>query len=169
MALMTLELLTIPGKPTRQGQEVQNQCDSTLDLIWQNFAAQVQGTFQGAFVDWDSSHGSDHTLICTFACMPYHVKMPKGNCTNRFNTDVTEDQWVEWHCIMWDASPIVHSPVHNAEEIDTIIDFIYATFNKACSAVMKQKGTSSARSAPWWTDKIGQLAQTVQRAPDDES
>ena len=77
MASMTMELLTIPGKPTRRGQEAQNQRDSTLDLTWRNFTAQVRGTFQGAFIDWEGSHGSDHTLIRTFACTPYHVKTPK--------------------------------------------------------------------------------------------
>ena len=166
---MTLELLTLPGKPTRRGQEAQNQRDSTLDLTWHNFAAQVRGTFQGAFVDWEGSHGSDHALIRTFACTPYHVKTPKGDRTNGFNTDIDEDQWVTWHRIMWDASPIVYSPLHSPEEVNTIINLIYEAFNKACSEVMKRKGTSSARSAPWWSDKIGILSRAVQQAPDDET
>ena len=169
MASMTLELLTIPGKPTRRGQEAQNQRDSTLDMTWRNFTAQVRGTFQGAFVDWEGSHGSDHALIHTFMCTPYHVKTLKGDCTNTFNTDIDEDQWVEWHRIMRETSPIVYGPIHSPEEIDTIINLIYVAFNKACSEVMKQRDMSSARSAPWWSDEIGILSRAVQQAPDDET
>ena len=120
-------------------------------------------------MDWDGSHRSDHTLICTFACTPYHVKTPKGDRTNGFNTEIDVDQWAEWHRIMRDASPIVYGPIQNTEEVDTIIDLIYAAFNTACSTVMKRKGTSSARSAPWWSTKLGELSKAVQQAQDDKT
>ena len=70
---------------------------------------------------------------------------------------------------MQDTLPTVYGLIHNAEEINTIIDLMYTVFNKACSAVMKWKGMSSAHSAPWWSDEIGQLSRAVQQAPGNEA
>ncbi|KAH8995554.1 hypothetical protein EDB86DRAFT_3077579 [Lactarius hatsudake] len=66
-ALNTLLLMNVPGKPTRRGVQAQNQRDSTIDLIWHNFAAEVHSTFFGGITDWPGSIGSNHTLVHTIA------------------------------------------------------------------------------------------------------
>jgi hypothetical protein len=93
VATNTLELLTILGVPTRRGQEAQNQWDSTLDLVWRNFAAQVKETFQGASIDWPGSMGLDHTLIQILVSTPYHIRRPRTECSNCFNIDIKPDKW----------------------------------------------------------------------------
>ena len=168
-AANTLELLTIPGAPTRRGQLAQNQRDSTLDLAWRNFSAQVRGTFQGAMVDWPGSFGSDHALIRTLACTPYHVKGPGSDHTNRFDTELDQDGWTEWHRVMRELSPIVRGQLSTQGEVDTIIDLIYAAFNGACQATMKRKGSNPARSSRWWTGECKAASLALKEAQSDDT
>ena len=163
-AVNTLELLTIPGTPTRRGQSAQNQRDSTLDLAWRNFSAQVRGTFQGAMIDWPGSFGSDHALIRTLACTLYQVRGQKSDHTNRFDTDLDQEGWTEWHSIMQDHSPIVRGWLNTKEEVDTIINLIYAAFNRACQATMKHKGNNSAHSSRWWTSECKAASLALKEA-----
>jgi hypothetical protein len=58
----TLDLLTKPHIPTCMGEGGAH--NSTIDLVWRNMVAQIQGTFIGAEVDFGGSQGSDHALIC---------------------------------------------------------------------------------------------------------
>jgi hypothetical protein len=64
-ALQTLDLLSKLRIPMRMGEG--GGRNSTLDLIWCNMAALIQGTFVGAEVDFGGSQGSDHALIRTIA------------------------------------------------------------------------------------------------------
>jgi hypothetical protein len=58
-------------------------------------AAQIQGTFVGAEVDFGGSQGSDHTLIRTITSTPVLVYWPRADCTNRFDTDIDAEAWEE--------------------------------------------------------------------------
>jgi hypothetical protein len=98
MATQTFNLLTKPRIPTRMGEGGTH--NSTIDLIWWNMAAQVQGTFMGAEVNFGNSVGSDHALICTIASTPAHVVRAKGDHTERFDTDIDADAWEEWDRIL---------------------------------------------------------------------
>lgn len=128
------------------GTIMQHQSDSTLDLAWHNFSVQVWGTFQGVMVDWPGSFGLDHALMRTLACTPYHTKGPRSNHTNQFNTDLDQDGWTEWHHTMQDLSSIVRGRLRS-KEVNTTINLIYATFNRACQATMKHKGNNPTRSS----------------------
>ncbi|KAH9025146.1 hypothetical protein EDB84DRAFT_1564157 [Lactarius hengduanensis] len=161
-ATNTLELLTIPGLPTRRGQAAQNQRDSVLDLVWRNFAAIVRGTFQGAMIDWPGSFGSDHALIRTLACTPLHEKPPKTDATSRFDLDIDRDKWLRWFQIVERLAPVLQAPPQSPAEIDTILDLIYAAINTACTEVMPKKGRQCAHSARWWTPECTEAANRVQ-------
>ncbi|KAI9447582.1 hypothetical protein H4582DRAFT_2051312 [Lactarius indigo] len=154
----TLELLNIPGVPTRRGTVAQNQRDSMLDLCWRNFAAVAQGTFQGAMVDWEGSVGSDHALVCTLACTHVRFRGPREDATNGFSTDLDDDGWAEWRRLMELHSPVLHGPLRSPAEIDTVLDRIYDAFNEACGSTMKRKGRNAARAAPWWNAECAQAA-----------
>ena len=41
--------------------------DSTLDLVWMNYATSLQNIFHGVQIGWAGSLSSDHTLIRTLA------------------------------------------------------------------------------------------------------
>ncbi len=167
-ATNTLELLTIPGLPTRRGQEAQNQRDSTLDLVWRNFAAVVRGTFQGALVDWTGSLGSDHALIRSLACTQFHVRSPRTEQTNSFDTDISELEWDEWYCLMKLHAPILRGVPRSSAEVDTIVDLIYAAFNTACSETMARKGSNKARASKWWTPDCLTAKLAVDAATTDD-
>ena len=120
-------------------------------------------------VDWPGSFGSDHALICTLACTPYHIRGPKSDHTNRFDTDLDQDGWTEWHRIMWDLSPVVKGWLNTKEEVNTTIDLIYAAFNGACQATMKRKGNNPTRSSRWWTDKCKVASIALKEAQSEET
>jgi hypothetical protein len=71
MATHTFDLLTKARIPTRMGEG--GARNSTLDLVWRNMAAQIQGTFVGAEVNFGASAGSDHALIRTIASTPVPI------------------------------------------------------------------------------------------------
>jgi hypothetical protein len=71
MATQTFDLLSKPHIPTHMGEG--GACNSTIDLVWRNMAAQIQGTFVGEEVNFGDSVGSDHALIRTMASMPVPV------------------------------------------------------------------------------------------------
>jgi endonuclease/exonuclease/phosphatase family metal-dependent hydrolase len=84
LATQTFTMLTQPTVPTRRGEN--GARDSTIDLVWVNFAASIQNTFQGAQVDWEGSLGSDHALIRTVASTPIRIQRNREDRTNRFDT-----------------------------------------------------------------------------------
>jgi hypothetical protein len=45
LATQTFSLMSQPGIPTHRGEN--GARDSTIDLVWCNFAATIQGSFQG--------------------------------------------------------------------------------------------------------------------------
>jgi hypothetical protein len=94
LATQTFTLMTQPGVPTHKGEN--GARDSTIDLVWCNFAASVQGSFQGAQVDWLGSLGSDHALIRTIASTPLRLTRHREDRTNRFDMDITAEEWEEW-------------------------------------------------------------------------
>ena len=89
--------------------------------------------------------------------------------TNRFDTDLDQDSWTEWHCIMQDLSPIARGWLNTKEEVDTIIDLIYTTFNKACQDTMKRKGTNCACSSRWWTSECKAASLALKEAQLEEA
>jgi hypothetical protein len=68
LATQTFLLLSQPGIAMHKGEN--GARDSTIDLVWCNFTATIQGSFQGAHINWVGLLGSDHALICTIASTP---------------------------------------------------------------------------------------------------
>ncbi|KAH9019876.1 hypothetical protein EDB85DRAFT_2153449 [Lactarius pseudohatsudake] len=119
-ALNTLQLLNVPGKPTRRY------------------------TFVGGIVDWPGSLGSDHALIHTLAYLCVATWQPSNDNTNSFDTDIDAEGWTEWCHLMALHTPTLHAPPRSTVEIDTVVDLVYAAFNLACNATMKRKGRNRA-------------------------
>jgi hypothetical protein len=67
-----------------------------VDLVWCNFAASIQGSFQGAHIDWAGSLGLDHALICTIASTPIRLSQHREDRTNRFDMSMSAEEWKEW-------------------------------------------------------------------------
>ena len=120
-------------------------------------------------VDWQGSFSSDHMLIRTLACTTYHIKGLGSDHTNRFDTELDQDSWTEWHRIMQDLSPNVRGQLSTQEEVDTIIDLIYTTFNGACQATMKCKGSNSAHSSRWWTGECKAASLALKEAQSEDA
>jgi hypothetical protein len=152
LATQTFSLLSQPGVPTHRGKN--SARDSTIDLVWCNFATSIQGSFQGAHVDWTGSLGSDHALICTIASTPLRLIRHREDHTNRFDMDISAEEWEEWAQIFAVSIPpriALNNPT--TLEIDILIDSIYEAFNTACSATMKHRGNAPAFSAKWWNNE----------------
>src|SRR6202453_105861 len=138
LATQTFTLLSLPGVPTHRGEN--GARDSTIDLVWCNLAATLQGTFHGAHVDWSGSMGSEHALIRTYATTPLRLRRHREDRTNRFNMDIDAEAWEEWNRIFAAEVPPKHTRAITTQDVDTLVDLIYAAFNTACIATMKKKG-----------------------------
>ena len=87
-------------------------CDSTLDLVWENFAATIQNTFLGTQVNWKGSVGLDHALIHTIASIPLKVKYRKEDYTNHFNMNISVDEWKSGQVYFDNSSPLYPPSFH---------------------------------------------------------
>jgi hypothetical protein len=167
MATQTFSLLTQPGVPTHRGEN--GARDSTIDLVWCNFAASIQGSFQGAHIDWAGSLGSDHALIRTITSTPIQLSRHKEDHTNCFDMSLSAEEWDEWnHIFAAHVPPAPPTAFPDAESIDSIIDTIYLVFNTACAATMKKKGTAPGFSSKWWNDDCREAAAALANAPEME-
>ncbi|KAN0139671.1 Endonuclease/exonuclease/phosphatase, partial [Lactarius tabidus] len=128
LATQTFTMLTQPTVPTRRGEN--GARDSTIDLIWVNFAVSIQNSFQGTQIDWEGSLGSDHALIRTVASTPMHIQRNREDRTNRFNTDISPKEWEEWGHIFSQTVPVEVKPT-STQHIDQLIDAIYLAYNTA--------------------------------------
>jgi hypothetical protein len=158
VATQTLELLTKPRIPTRMGEG--GGRNSTLDLVWCNMAALIQGTFIGAEVDFGRSQGSDHALIRTIASTPISLHQAPTNRTERFDLDIDDAAWEEWDRILRFELPPLIRPL-TPEAIDTLVDNIYHAFNEACKATMKTVGTAPGFNSHWWNDNCRAVAKAM--------
>jgi hypothetical protein len=150
LAMQTFSLLSQSGIPMHRGKNrVQ---DSTINLVWCNYAATIQGTFQGAHIDWNGSLGSDHALICTITTTLICLARHREDCTNCFDMSISPKEWEEWECIFALAVPPNPLPIQSKAYIDSLIDNIYNAFNTACTATMKKKGNVPAFSSKWWNN-----------------
>jgi hypothetical protein len=142
MATQTFDLLTKPRIPTRMGEG--GARNSTINLVWRNMVAQIQGTFVGGSV------GSDHALIRTIASTPVPIQRAKTDRTDHFDTDIDADTWEEWDQLLRFHLPPL-TPLLSPGHIDKAVDAIYAAFNEACKAVTKTVGAESriCREPPW--------------------
>jgi hypothetical protein len=165
LATQTFTMLTQPAVPTRRGEN--GARDSTIDLVWINFAASMQNSFQGAQVDWEGSLGSDHALIRTIVSTPMRVQRNREDRTNRFNTDISPKEWEEWGHIFAETVPIEVKPV-SMLHIDQLIDAIYYTFNTACTATMKCKGAAPGFASPWWNDECRDTVNNLCQASSED-
>jgi hypothetical protein len=139
MAGQTFELLNKPRIPMHMGEG--GARNSTIDLAWSNMAALMQGTFFGAQVDFGGSVGSDHALIRVVASTLAHVARATADRSNRFNSDIDADTWVEWERILrFELPPL--TPLTYPPEVDARVDTIYHAFNEACKATMKSVGAA---------------------------
>ena len=166
LATQTFTLLSVPGIPTHRGEG--GARDSTLDLVWCNFAASIQHTFLGAQVDWKGSVGSDHALIRMTASTPLKVKRRREDCTNRFDTDISMEDWKLWSNILRQILPPI-TPLLRPEDIDICINTIYRAFNTACVETMKQKGPAPGFCSRWWNDSCREATHALQNAGSDEA
>jgi hypothetical protein len=166
LATQTFSLLSHPGIPTHRGEN--GARDSTIDLVWCNFAASIQGTFQGAHIDWAGSLGSDHALIHTIASTPLKLNRHREDRTNRFDMSISAEEWKEWDRVFTSAIPPNPAHISNTETIDTLIDAIYNAFNTACTATMKKKGSAPGFSSKWWNDECREAALALANAPEEE-
>jgi hypothetical protein len=134
--------------------------NSTIDLIWQNMAVQVQGTFVGAEVNFRASIGSDHALIRTIASTPVPVHRAQIDRTDRFNTDIDADAWEEWDRLLCFHLPLL-TTLTDPAQIDCMVEGIYTAFNLACKAVMKTVGTAPGFNSRWWNDECWEAARAM--------
>jgi hypothetical protein len=165
-AAQTFSLLSTPGVPTHRGEN--GGRDSTLDLVWHNLASDAQSSFQGAHIDWAGSLGSDHALIRTYAVPQVRLIRQREDRTNRFDQDIDPEQWEEWHAILEIELPHPRSPITSHEDIDALVDAIYAAYNNACAATMKRKGTAPGFNARWWNDDCKAAAHALRDATTPE-
>jgi hypothetical protein len=160
MASQTFSLLSQPGVPSHKGEN--SARDSTIDLIWSNYAAAIQGMFQGVHVDWSGSLGSDHALICTFASTLLRLSCHREDRTNRFDMSISAEELEEWEHIFAASVPSAITPAPSLiDEIDALVDRIYKVFNSACTATMKKKGSAPGFSAKWWNDECRDAAAAL--------
>ncbi|KAN0130578.1 hypothetical protein V8E53_011664, partial [Lactarius tabidus] len=150
LATQMFSMLMQPTVPTHKGEN--SARDSTIDLVWINFAASIQNSFQGTQIDWEGSMGSDHTLIRTITSTPIRIQRHREDCTNRFDTAITPKEWEEWGHLFSQAVPPSVTPT-STQHIDQLIKGIYDTFNTACTATMKRKGAAPGFTSPWWNDE----------------
>ena len=104
LATQTFTLLSVLGIPTHRGEG--GVWDSTLDLVWENFADTIQNTFLGTQVNWKGSVGLDHALIHTIASIPLKVKYRKEGYTNHFNMNISADEWKAGRVYFDNSSPL---------------------------------------------------------------
>jgi hypothetical protein len=150
MATHTFDLLSKPCIPTRMGEGGAH--NSTIDLVWHNMAAQIQGTFVGAEINFGNSVGSDHTLIRTIASTPVPIHRAKVDRTECFDTDINAEAWEEWDRLLRFHLPPL-TPLLKPGHIDEAVDAIYAVFNEACKAVMKMVGLAPGFNLRWWNEE----------------
>jgi hypothetical protein len=158
MATHTFDLLTKAHIPTRMGEG--GARNSTLDLVWRNLAAQIQGTFVGAEVNFGASAGSDHALIRTIASTPVPVHRAKVDRMERFDTDIDAEGWEEWERLLRFHLPPLFA-LHNPDQVDTAVDAIYTAFNEACKATMKTVGSAPGFNSCWWNDECKAAARAM--------
>jgi hypothetical protein len=159
MASQTFDLLTKPHIPMWMGEgEGRN---STIDLVWSNMAALIQGTFIGAEVDFRGSLGLDHALIRTIMSTPIPIHRAKQDRTNRFDSDINAEAWEEWDHILWFKLPPT-TPLWDTQQVDNRVDDIYRAFNEACKATMKTKGAAPGFNSRWWNEEC-QLAAAAMK------
>jgi hypothetical protein len=158
MAMQTFDLLTKPRIPTCMGEG--GVCNSTIDLVWWNMAAQVQGTFFRAEVNFRDSVGSDHALIRTIASTPVPIHRAKADRTDRFDMDIDVEAWEEWNRILRFHLPPLITPT-SPSLVDCLVDNIYTAFNEACKATMKTVGMAPGFNSRWWNDKCREAAKAM--------
>jgi hypothetical protein len=78
--------------------------------------------------------------------------------------DIDPEAWEEWHAILDIELPHPLTRLTNAAEVDMAVDNVYAAFNNACAATMKQKGSAPGFNARWWNDECKTAAYTLQNA-----
>ena len=164
LATQTFTLLSALGIPTHRGEG--GVRDSTLDLVWCNFAASIQNMFLGAQVDWKGSVGSDHALIHTTASTPLKVKQRWEDHTNCFDTDISTEDWKLWSNILRQILPPI-TPLLRPEDIDECVNTIYHAFNTACAETMKRKGLAPGFCSKWWNDNCREATRALQNAENE--
>jgi hypothetical protein len=152
MATHTFDLLTKPRIPTRLGEG--GARNSTIDLVWCNMAAQIQGTFVGVEVMFGNSVGSDHALIRTIASTPAPIHRSKVDRTDQFDTDINAEAWEEWARILRFHLPPL-TPLRTPDQVDAAVDTLYVAFNEACKATMKTVGRRLASTRDGGTRSVG--------------
>jgi hypothetical protein len=158
MAAQTFDLLTKPRIPTRMGEG--GARNSTIDLVWRNMVAQIQGTFIGAEVNFGGSVGSDHALIRTIASTPVPIRRPRADRTDCFDTDINAEAWEDWDRILRFHLPPL-TPLLNPGQVNTAVDAICVAFNEACKATMKTVGAAPGFNSRWWNNECRLAAQAM--------
>jgi hypothetical protein len=80
--------------------------------------------------------------------------------TDRFDSDIDDDAWAEWECILCFELPILN-PLPNTCSVDKFVDGIYRAFNEACKATMKTVGVVPGFNSRWWNDECRAAASVM--------
>ena len=156
LATQTFELLSAPGVPTHRGEG--RARDSTLDLVWTNYAASLQHLFHGTHIDWEGSMGSDHALIRTIATTPNKARTNRIDCQIRYDTNISREDWERWGEIVNQLTPSPRTPLQSPQDIDEAVNAIYKAFNSACDQTMDHKGAAPGFRVRWWNDECGEAS-----------
>ena len=167
LATQTLELLSAPGIPTHRGEG--GACNSTLDLVWTNYAASLQHIFHGAFIDWGGSMGSDHALIRTIASTPNKARTNRADHQIRYDTNISQEDWECWGEIINQLAPSPRISLRSPSEINKVVDALYTAFNSACEQTMDRKGAAPGFRTHWWNDECGEASRAMQAASSMEA
>ena len=163
-----LQLLSEAGVVTHRGEN--GVRDSTIDLMWCNFAAWRSGAFGGVEVDWEGSLLSDHALLRTKALVPRKLRRLPEDRSQGFSTDISAQGWEDWTRILKACTPPV-THLETREDIDAKVDEIYLAINTACRETMKKRGAAPGFNAKWWNEECREAARAVRGAnlPEDRA
>jgi hypothetical protein len=167
LATQTFSLMSQPGIPTHRGEN--GARDSTIDLVWCNFAATYKAHFKERTWTGQGSLGSDHALIRTIASTPLRLTRHREDRTNRFDMDISTRMGRMVPNLCSSSFPLAPNLVNSTTtEIDILVDSLYEAFNSACIATMKRKGNAPAFSAKWWNDECREAASALAEANSTE-
>ena len=163
-----LQLLSEAGVVTHRGEN--GARDSTIDLMWCNFAAWRSGAFGGVEIDWEGSLLSDHALLRTKAIVPRKLKRLPEDRSQGFSTDISAQAWEDWTRILKICMPPV-TPLRSKEDVDAKVDELYLAINTACRETMKKRGAAPGFNAKWWNEECREAARAVRGAnsPEDRA
>ena len=161
-----LQLLSWPGVPTHRGEN--GARDSTIDLVWANQIADIEGTFVVREVNWDDSYASDHALIRIRATSSQKARrLPMDRATG-FRTTDSPKVWEAWANSLREAIPNDPPMLLSPFDIDEHVDLVYFAIHRASKTHLKKRGAVPGFNSKWWNEECRSLAKMVQEENDPD-